>query len=178
LRVAPAERVDEARIDQRVAVPCGIRLLEQRDRLVQVVLAECDLAETGECRGSARIAFVQVRPIQPLGLLDLAEPERHFSVDQIARRDDFRLDPDGEPLAPHPEARGELVDHLQRRHARARFQPGDVGRSTARKRKLALGKAGANPCFLQAQPQGFRRVDVSGQGARHRRSVVASCQKC
>ena len=114
------------------------RLLEQLDRLLDLLRAKCDLAETGQRRRARRIARLQMGAVETLGLVDLAEPERDLRVDQLQRLQRLGLDPGREPLPRDLDAQRELIDHLERRHPRAGLDPGDVGRGAAGEGELAL----------------------------------------
>ena len=101
--------------------------------------------------------------IEALGLVDLAQPQGDFGLDQLERLQRLQLDARRQPLAGHVDTQGELVDHLERRHARARLDPGDVGGRAAGERELALRQAGALARCLQTNSDLAGRVDVGGQ---------------
>ena len=82
-RIRAAERVDGARIGERAPLARFERLLEQLDRLLDLLGAKCDLAETGERGRARRIARLQMGAVETLGLVDLAEPQRDLGLDQL-----------------------------------------------------------------------------------------------
>jgi hypothetical protein len=86
-------------------------------------------------------------------LVGLAESQRDFGLEQLDRLEHSRIDTCREPLAGHLEPQSKLVDHLQRRHARAGFEARDVGGGAARKGELPLRHAGPLARRLQANPE-------------------------
>ena len=159
-------RACRPRPDRRACSPprSAQRLLEQLDRLVQPLGAECDLPEPGKRRRARRVAGLEMRAKEPLGLLDLAEPQRDLGLDQLGRLGARPRRRRSRATGPRRSSRErELVDHLERRDARARLETRDVGGGAAGERELALREPGA----LRAPPSGgpdlARRVDVGGQ---------------
>ena len=154
------------------------RLLEQFDRLPDLLGAKCDLAETGERGRAGRIARLQMGAIEALGLVDLAEPERDLGLDQLQRLERLGVDAGREPLAGDVDAQGELVDHLQRRHPGAGLDPRDVGRGAAGEGELALRQPARSRAVFRRTPtsrgESMCVVRDRGTGA----SVVACGQAC
>ena len=120
--MSTAERVDSARIGERLAAVQRQRFAEQLDRLVEAFGTECDLPEPGNGGRAARVSRLQARAIEALGLVDVTDAQRDLGFEQIRRLGERRVDAGREPLRRDAEPDGELVDHLQRRHARARFE--------------------------------------------------------
>ena len=149
------------------------RLLEQFDRLPDLLAAKCDLTETGERGCARRIAGLQVSAVEALGLVDLAEPECDLRLDELQRLERLRVHAGREPLAGDVDPQGELVDHLERRHPGSGLDPRDVGRGAAGERELALRQARPLARCLQADSDLAGRVDVGRQGPGHRRK--SSC---
>ena len=98
------------------------RFAEQLDRLVEALGTECDLPEPGNGGRAARVSRLQARAIEAVGLIDVTDAQRDLGFEQIRRLGERRVDAGREPLRRDAEPDGELVDHLQRRHARARFE--------------------------------------------------------
>ncbi len=73
-------------------------LLEQLDRLLDLLRAKSDLAETGQRGRARRIARLQMGAEETLCLVDLAEPERDLRVDQLERLLRFGLHAGRKPL--------------------------------------------------------------------------------
>src|SRR5581483_8074309 len=100
--------------------------------------AKCDLAEACEGGRAVAASCVEVRAVQLLRMVGLAEAQRDLRLDErdvLVRR---RLHSRREPLRSDVQTRRELVDHLQRGDARAGLQPRDVGGRASGERELAL----------------------------------------
>ncbi len=130
--------------------------------------------------GRAGSSGLEMRAVQALGLVDLAEPQRDLGLEQLRRaRTHGGVDAGREPLARDVEAQGELVDHLQRRHARAGLEAGDVRGGAAGEGELALRQAGALAGRLRG---GSRARAASRCGWSVSEAwitvLVACCQSC
>ena len=124
-RICTTEGVDGAGVGQGAPVARCESLLEQFDRLLDLLRAKCDLAETRQRGRARRITRLQMGAVETLGLVDLAEPKCDLRLDQLDRLERFGLHPRREPLARDFDAQRELIDHLERRHPGAGLDPGD-----------------------------------------------------
>ena len=172
-RVRTAESLDGPWVRQGASPACVERLLEQFDRRRGLPVAKRDLAETGKRGRPHRITRLQMIAIEALCPVDLAQPEGDLGVDERRRLRRLRNDTGRKPLAGNLETKGELVDHLQRRHPVAGFDPRDVGGSAAGEGEPALGEPAALARGLETDPHLARRVDVGRQRPGHRFSLVA-----
>jgi hypothetical protein len=132
----------------------GQRLLEEADRAARVPAAEGELAESGE-RGAA-IVLERILE-EPLGGLEIVEPERDLGVEECGLPGDRPvLAPGREVVRADAEALAELAQDLERRNPVAGLDPRDVGGGAALERELALVQARALPRFPEP------RADLGG----------------
>jgi hypothetical protein len=137
-------------------------LVEALDGPARVAAAEGELPEPLE--GAAAQARVLGRAERLLeeraGGVEVVEAQRELGLgEEIV----LAPDPFGarcQELARYPEPLAEELEHLERRRAHARLDPGDVGRRAAGKRQLALAQADFLACALDALAYGTWVVDM------------------